>query len=110
MGWISEEPPGHEGYIVGLVEEQPGGRWRELRGEDPECRVQRMKVGCDCGWRSRVFHAGLGARWHPSSTELRNDRLEREAQAVWQDHLTDEARREARTGGSGLLMPVDTWT
>jgi hypothetical protein len=114
MGWINEKYPGHhEGYVVGLVEESAGrGRWRELREGDENCRVERIKVACDCGWRSRVFHAGLRALWSPNTVELRDERLEAAARTIWTVHLAEEAPRELGQQDSNAysLMPIETWT
>jgi hypothetical protein len=116
MGWLHDEHPGHEGYVVGLVEEDKSqGRWRELREGDKDkgARVERIKVACDCGWRSRVFHAGLRADWWPNIVELHDERLEIAARAVWTAHLEEEARRELdQQQGSKTysLMPIETWT
>jgi hypothetical protein len=118
MGWFHDEHPGHEGYVVGLIEEKPDGRWREIRGGDQEqreFRVERMKVACDCGWRSRVFHAGLRAQWSPSHTDLRDEQLEDAARAIWLAHLQEEARRvteqrSTRSAPAARLVPIETWT
>jgi hypothetical protein len=114
MGWVSEEFPGHhEGYLVGLVaEDKAEGRWCELRDGDKDCRIERIKVACDCGWRSRVFHAGLRAEWWPNIVELHDDRLETAALALWKTHVQEEARRELERQSSAdrQLMAVDTWT
>jgi hypothetical protein len=112
MGWLHEEHPGHEGYIIGLIEEAGAdGRWRELRPADLAAAsgVERIKVACDCGWRSRVFHAGSRAQWFPNVVELHDERLEDAARSVWTKHLQDEAEREREKSGYNL-MPIDTWT
>ena len=114
MGWSHDRYPGHEGYIVGPVpDDQRTDHWRELATGDKECRVERMKVGCDCGWRSRAFFAGLKAKWYPNITELGDDELEDSARAEWHRHLEVEARRERdEQAGAPLrrLIPSVSWT
>jgi hypothetical protein len=74
MGWQSSDAPGHEGFLVGLVQdaaERDG--WRELRspGDDADREnVERFQVGCTCGWRSPRFRAPPGTSWWPFTLEL----------------------------------------
>jgi hypothetical protein len=109
MGWIYEGHH-HEGYIAGLVPVgAPDGRWRELDGQEEYVgRVERMRVACDCGWRSPVYHAGQRAQWFPSITELRDERIEEAARQLWLRHV-EEADRQA-AGPATVLVRLDTWT
>lgn len=110
MGWVSDKP-GHEGFVVGLTEvESAAGNgwtwWRELgmrQGDETPRDVERIQVGCECGWRSRVFLAARGTRWFPYAVELRNDdHVEDEARALWRRHLDDPK--------PALLLPASEGT
>lgn len=110
MGWFREDPR-HEGYVVGLVDEEitlPGAAGdvrakvlRELsyyrdhdRDVPPEgLRVQAFQVGCECGWRSPRFLAPINARWHPHVLELGDEWTENRAREVWGRHYDEETRR-----------------
>ncbi len=99
MGWTSDKP-GHEGYPVGLTEVKPPGRtwtwWRELgmrQGDETPRHVERFQVGCECGWRSRVFFAPGSARWFPYTLELGDEVAEDVARALWRRHLNDPDSR-----------------
>ena len=109
MGWFREDPA-HEGYVVGLVEQEVTHtgvgldarpvRSRYLRelsyvlDKDREVLkgglpVAVFQVACECGWRSRRFRAP-SARWYPCSLELYDERLEEAAQALWGEHYDAE--------------------
>jgi hypothetical protein len=114
MGWIYEDDPAHEGYVVGLIEQEveftykgdgPGGSTflRELsyyQDHDREVpkdglRPAAVQVACDCGWRSRRFHTPLTARYHPHSLELGNERAEESARKIWLQHARESANADA---------------
>jgi len=105
MGWVSDKP-GHEGFIVGLTEmESAAGNtwmwWRELgmrQGDETRRRVYRIQVGCECGWRSRVYEAPPRAEWFPYTVQLHNEAVEDEACVLWRRHLDDPEMR--------LLVPA----
>jgi hypothetical protein len=112
MGWLHDDFPDHEGYLVGVV--ASGHGYRELGApSDREARlgVDALQVGCECGWRSRRYHAPLGTRWFPFMVELPKNRekLEDAARAVWIEHLHGERKREQVLTGAGdqpnLLRP-----
>lgn len=104
MGWVNDEAPSCEGYVVGMVPiELPNERsgacsvlprfqseeaWplRELdrRDEHAVLNVGLVRVACTCGWRSRVLRAR--AEFHPSVTWL-PDRQEDAAAEIWQEHI-----------------------
>ena len=90
MGWLRDGAPDHEGYIVGLAE--PGAPWRELGyPEDRAPRAIRLfRVACECGWRSRVYHAPPGAKYTPYSAELYDAHAEHNAMRLWDRHVDDE--------------------
>jgi hypothetical protein len=113
VGWVYEDEPGHEGYPVGLVEQEveftykndgPGGSTylRELsyyQDHDREVpkgglRPVAFQVACDCGWRSRRFHAPLVARYVPHSLELGDELAEEEARQIWVRHVREVAEDE----------------
>jgi hypothetical protein len=97
MGWLHDRAPGHEGYVVALVEEmRPGGysRWVELAYPDELAKrvvpVRMIQVGCECGWRSRRFRAPSGTTWSPFSVTLEDKEAEAEACALWERHALEE--------------------
>lgn len=121
MGWVNEDDPGHEGYAVGLVEEavtysgdEPGGSTylRELSYYQPGdreipqtgLRPAAIQVACECGWRSRRFHAPLGARYFHHYLELGDAKAEEEALQLWKQHCRDEAQARA-AGDKAWLFP-----
>lgn len=85
MGWFIGDVTGHEGYIVGVVEEH--GRWRELMLGDGDQPVRTMQVGCDCGWRSPRMMAPPRAEYWPSVVHLRDDRVEDVCRELWREHV-----------------------
>jgi hypothetical protein len=105
MGWTTEENPGHEGYVIGLVPDRELGgvvRLRELRYPDDQAvveRVERVVVGCDCGWRSPHLLAPSGTSYAPFVCDLGGGALSEayrgRARRLWQAHVhdVDEFRR-----------------
>lgn len=110
MGWINEDAPQHEGYLVALVLEEERSadglhvmrtRWRELSGlvHDEEtarrydgARISTVQVGCDCGWRSMRMHAPLGTTWRPHSVWLpaaAEEPFEALALELWTGHVRE---------------------
>jgi hypothetical protein len=88
MGWFSDEAPGHEGYVVGLVEVGPY-RWRELGVDDQVAEAIRwVQVGCECGWRSCRMIAPCRTRWYPSTVEIADEYQDRAA-ALWRGHVRE---------------------
>lgn len=81
MGWIDADHEGHEGYLIGLVEDAGGGglvaeaHMRRLAypHDDTARAVAALQVGCDCGWRSARFHTPPGTMWQPFTVELPAD-------------------------------------
>lgn len=100
MGWVSDKP-GHEGYMVGLTEvESSAGNgwtwWRELgmcQGDETPRTVERVQVGCECGWRSRVYAAPRRAKWFPYTVELNDEAVKDEGREIWRRHLDDPEMR-----------------
>lgn len=101
MGWFRDGAPGHEGYLVGLVEHETAVSrtvWRELGrswGDETDRRIERFQVACECGWRSRVFHTpkyGVQkpAEWYPYIVELHDSEIEDEAGRLWGRHVDEE--------------------
>ena len=92
MGWLDEEEPGHEGYLVGLVPlEGSDFRWRELtsfqeRDKEPLERVRMVQVGCECGWRSPRIHAPLFTEWFPYVVSA-PDWFDEVARMIWKEHI-----------------------
>jgi hypothetical protein len=106
MGWVNEDAPEHEGYVVGLVEEEErvGGyvRLRELAYPKDDCQLSRVRFfqsACECGWRSRRFFAPVKAEWSPFTLELHDADIEEDARQLWRRHC------EAERPGYGRLMP-----
>ena len=97
MGWSFDDLPGHEGYIVGLVQDETSSwRKRELRMGDEAQPVEHIAVACDCGWRSQIVRAPYGTRFLPSTVvfrELDEERVEDLALAHWREHVERERRR-----------------
>ena len=53
MGWLTDEHPGHEGYLVGVVPagpaHDPERHWRELSyraGDEQERSLHTVHMGC----------------------------------------------------------------
>lgn len=87
MGWMHDNHEGHEGYIVGLVEE--GSVFRELgypSGEERQ-RLNYVSVGCDCGWRSLRLVAPARAEWVPFCVETHDEDFDERARALWLAHV-----------------------
>lgn len=99
MGWFDAGHEGHEGYLIGLVEDAARGlvadaHMRRLAYplDDSARAVDALQVGCDCGWRSARFHVPPGAMWHPFVVELPADvraAVEEVAVELWRRHLDD---------------------
>lgn len=90
MGWLNEDT-GHEGFVVAV---DPDDRTRELGLEDCDRiirRVDHVRVGCDCGWRSAVLVAPLGASWMPCTVvfhPLDEERVDELARDIWRrEHI-----------------------
>lgn len=115
MGWINEDAPEHEGYLVALVleeERSPDGlhvmrtRWRELSGlvhdEEAQRRYDRVavpavQVACECGWRSMRLAVPRGTTWRPHCVWLpRNDEeaFEKLALDLWSAHVREHGGLE----------------
>lgn len=100
MGWCDPEVEGHEGYVVGLVDVGTNGwkRWRELRypedKEAPAAPIEMLQAACDCGWRSRRFHAPIinPPKWAPYMV-LVDEETEEGALVLWREHVRAEATR-----------------
>lgn len=97
MGWFNDNMPDHEGYVIGLVRDERGETWspdghrlRRLTTGDVAQPVPFVQVSCDCGWRSRVFTAPIGAEFFPSICVV-NERAEERAIAIWKLHATTDA-------------------
>ena len=107
MGWFNENAPGHEGYVIGLVESVNGETWSpagtRLRrlgtGDKAQKRVPFVQVACDCGWRSKVFSAPIGTEFWPSTVDLPSGRSEERARAIWRLHADDDTSRIVMNGG-----------
>lgn len=105
MGWIREDAPGHEGFVVGLVridyrtgEEvaHETGFWRELRGpHDDQPRaygsIRAIQVACDCGWRSARIDAPYRTTYHPFAVDVPED-VERRLCDEWIEHAVAHTR------------------
>jgi hypothetical protein len=104
MGWQHEEHgTAHEGYLIGLVEEERGsGLFRELTRRhdgniDGAIPLRYVCVGCDCGWRSPRMFAPSGTEWTPCSVWLAHGRgddsiadgYEESARKIWAAHVAD---------------------
>lgn len=100
MGWLNEAFPGHEGYVVALIEHEPGSSfYQELAYPslppgacEDEIRtrgylLRRIAVGCDCGWRSPHMRAPAFTHWYPRFVELPNEHHEDLARAIWHAHI-----------------------
>jgi hypothetical protein len=110
--WFNDEVGDHEGYVVGLIADPDAAEgWRELgTWDNKSCQIETFKVACNCGWRSRVFHAGSRSRWIPNIVELGEDRLEDAARSIWKRHIADEAGLEVERNQGGFhLIPFEDW-
>jgi hypothetical protein len=90
MGWINDDAPHHEGYLVGLREDD--WRYIELGTNDPEQAVKVVQVGCDCGWRSPRLDAPNGTKFWPSIV-VAPENFEDFALSLWKEHIETEAQR-----------------
>ena len=107
MGWFNDNAPGHEGYVIGLVEDDKGETWspsgKRLRklgtGDKARTRIPFVQVACDCGWRSKVFIAPIGTDFWPSTVALTSERSEDRAAAIWRLHADDDTSRVVMNGG-----------
>ena len=109
MGWFFGDAPGHEGYVIGLLEYEPGmfqeivgpARAKEIAkslGVHAPTVERREKVvpthvqaECECGWRSPRVRAPFGAVWEPSTVEMPEHEKE-PLRARWLAHLKLDAR------------------
>lgn len=96
MGWLSNDLQ-HEGFIVAV---DPDDRHRELGLEDchrADVRVNHVRVGCDCGWRSSTLVAPFGAVWFPCTvmfSAFDEERIDAIAHGIWRDeHLAHVTTR-----------------
>jgi hypothetical protein len=99
MGWFDSDHAGHEGYLIGLVEDRAHGLAAEAfmrrlayPHDDGTRAVEMLQVGCDCGWRSARFRAPLETAWHPFAVALpaaRAAAVEAVAVELWRRHLAD---------------------
>ena len=104
MGWCNPEVDGHEGYVVGLVDESVGHRqrWRELNYDHDKkpvsIGIQMLQAACECGWRSRMFHAPIvrPPKWYPYTISV-DEQTEDGALILWNEHVEQERRRTALT-------------
>lgn len=131
MGWINEDAPQHEGYLVALVLEEERSadglhvmrsRWRELSGlvHDEEtarrydgARITTVQVACDCGWRSMRLSAPLGTTWRPHIVllpALDEEAFEALAHELWDAHLREHGRVELYDTLSGPVACTTTRT
>jgi hypothetical protein len=104
MGWFRDNP-WHEGFSVGLIHERSAYGASRLRpltlAEDRDRQippgglpVTAFQIGCTCGWRSPIFYAPAGARWHPSVITLGDDQLEDAAWEIWSRHYDAEEKAD----------------
>lgn len=119
MGWYSDQHPGHEGFLVGVVRElESSALWRELgrRDESERVLIERLAIGCDCGWRSPRFHLPFGvvASWVPfvvalapkTDTEQNRNliwRAQEGMRSVWWSHA--EATKRVRIHDACSMLP-----
>jgi hypothetical protein len=109
MGWYHEGYPGHEGYLVGIVQRGPGA-WRELSYPADDFAIEGIKciaIGCECGWRSSHVFAPTGTRWQPFTLELRSKRDEDLARVVWREHCESLRGVQLRDGITELRELVN---
>lgn len=100
MSWFLDDIQGHEGYVVGLIEDGAStGRFRELRypADDFRSRVSKVQVACECGWRSTRLTAPLRAEWVPFSIVLNDDAADDTAHALWVEHMSNVTAADALT-------------
>lgn len=100
MGWCDANREGHEGYLIGLVEDEDRGlpaeaymRRLAYPRDDAERSVEALQVACDCGWRSARFSAPPGTTWLPFSVQLpayARDAIESISVELWRCHLSDD--------------------
>lgn len=110
MGWIHEDAPEHEGYLVALVREEARSadglavmrsRWRELSGLVHDEAAQRrfdgspvpaVQVACECGWRSMRVAAPRGTMWRPHCVVVlpsEEEAFEALALELWTAHVRE---------------------
>jgi hypothetical protein len=79
MGWLREDYPDHEGYMIGFVLregcDRGSGLYRELMYplDATTRRVELLAAGCDCGWRSPRWSPKKPADWGPWSVFASED-------------------------------------
>jgi hypothetical protein len=109
MGYQDQDKHGrfHEGYVIGLLEEEEGsGLFRELtlrhdgRHDRAAVPLRWVCVGCDCGWRSPRLFAPRGTDWTPCIVWLAHGQddaivagYEEGARKIWREHMDEENRR-----------------
>lgn len=95
MGWIDEDPK-HEGFLIALVPTQDLSGWIDLSVGPPDAEhelvleLQMFAVGCECGWRSRRFHAPPGTRYMSHIVVMTAQDVEDEARELWRRHVKTE--------------------
>jgi hypothetical protein len=117
MGWGNDSAPGHEGYLVGLLEcddvRRRGDGFRELTiHDDAEAAkgifLRWVQVGCACGWRSPRREAPIGACWWSAYVDA-PEWFEEECRIIWRAHAiaTAFAADPQRARRSFEVVPRD---
>lgn len=108
MGWLRDDQPDHEGWVVAVVRDD--GRWRELQYGDVEQEISYVQIGCECGWRSPRLVAPLDTRWSPcmvvfpSWSSIEPDELYDDAAAdLWDHHIAVDV--DPKTPRALVLAP-----
>lgn len=100
MGWLRDEAPGHEGFVVAYVNRDGCDDGSLLVREllypsDATGRsdIQAISAGCECGWRSshRLRTSRSDWHWFPYTAAV-SDADEGWACALWSAHVKADAR------------------
>lgn len=102
MGWFYDDLTDHEGYVIGVVEDERAGRWHRTRDT-----AQHLQAECDCGWSSRRIQVwpAVACDGVVECTEVDRERLH----ALWLEHISCELlhRHVNRRSLPRMLRPED---
>lgn len=97
MGWVNENAPRHEGYLLAVragTNELGSVTFRQLDDDDAKdgpVQVRIVQIGCDCGWRSQRLRAPQGTTWDgivliPCGAQEAESTFEARCRELWREH------------------------
>ena len=117
LEWVSQEHPGHDGLVVGLVQQDGGedaGLYRELQYpiDVTVRRVELVAAGCECGWRSPRWSPRVPTEWRPWTqwgpwSVFAPAEDDERALALWRRHVALDVGGDRRSGAGELAGPAD---